>query len=203
LHVSNGVNADGGGIVMWMKMMAFGATASILALSACAVGDEETDGVDTMAPEPVLEEMAVAAPRQFCGGIAAITCPAGSTCVEDTSDSCDPARGGADCGGVCVADREARRERRPNPSACRRNDPTRSYVSRSPDQCRAISFRCVEGKRPFFNECGCGCQEVVEEPCGNNVCGAGTYCCNASCGICAPEGGVCIQRFCGGGELTL
>ena len=38
----------------------------------------------------------------FCGGSAGISCPAGYTCVDDPSDSCDPASGGADCGGICV-----------------------------------------------------------------------------------------------------
>ncbi len=37
----------------------------------------------------------------FCGGIAAIPCPDGYTCVDDPSDGCDPRRGGADCGGIC------------------------------------------------------------------------------------------------------
>ena len=36
------------------------------------------------------------------------------------------------------------------------------------------------------------------EPCGSNTCGGGTYCCNVSCGICAPVGTGCIQIFCGG-----
>lgn len=26
---------------------------------------------------------------------------------------------------------------------------------------------------------------------GAHVCGVGTYCCNLSCGICAPKGGAC------------
>lgn len=34
------------------------------------------------------------------------------------------------------------------------------------------------------------------EVCGDAICGAGTYCCNASCSICAPEGGGCIQIVC-------
>lgn len=34
------------------------------------------------------------------------------------------------------------------------------------------------------------------EACGDAVCGAGTYCCNASCSMCAPEGGACIQIVC-------
>jgi hypothetical protein len=42
-------------------------------------------------------------PAQFCGGIAGFPCPEGQTCVDDPSDDCDPANGGADCGGICVA----------------------------------------------------------------------------------------------------
>jgi hypothetical protein len=38
---------------------------------------------------------------QACGGIAGIQCPNGQTCVDDPGDSCDPARGGADCPGIC------------------------------------------------------------------------------------------------------
>lgn len=40
--------------------------------------------------------------KQICGGIAAIPCPSGKKCVDDPSDSCDPAQGGADCSGMCV-----------------------------------------------------------------------------------------------------
>jgi hypothetical protein len=38
----------------------------------------------------------------FCGGIAGIPCPGAGSCVDDTSDDCDPENGGADCGGVCT-----------------------------------------------------------------------------------------------------
>jgi hypothetical protein len=41
-------------------------------------------------------------PRQMCGGIAGFPCPEGKKCVDDPSDDCDPARGGADCSGICV-----------------------------------------------------------------------------------------------------
>jgi hypothetical protein len=75
---------------------------------------------------------------EFCGGIGNLPCPEGFTCVDDPLDDCDPATGGADCGGIC---------------------------------------------RPI---------------CGDTVCGAGVSCCNASCGICAPTGGSCIQEVCGG-----
>ncbi len=39
---------------------------------------------------------------QTCGGIAGRTCDnVTDTCVDDPNDSCDPAHGGADCGGIC------------------------------------------------------------------------------------------------------
>jgi hypothetical protein len=43
----------------------------------------------------------VAQKVQRCGGIAGIQCPGGGKCVDDSSDSCDPNNGGADCGGIC------------------------------------------------------------------------------------------------------
>ncbi|ABA59189.1 hypothetical protein [Nitrosococcus oceani] len=42
-------------------------------------------------------------PKQMCGGIAGLPCPEGKKCVDDPSDDCDPAQGGADCGGICVS----------------------------------------------------------------------------------------------------
>lgn len=33
--------------------------------------------------------------------------------------------------------------------------------------------------------------------CGNTTCGNSEYCCNPSCGICAPVGGSCTQQVCG------
>ncbi|CAN0579482.1 unnamed protein product, partial [Laminaria digitata] len=39
--------------------------------------------------------------------------------------------------------------------------------------------------------------------CGNGAaCGAGQYCCNPSCGICAPVGGSCTQQACVNGQCV-
>lgn len=40
--------------------------------------------------------------RRSCGGITAVACETGFTCVDDLTDDCDPDTGGADCSGVCV-----------------------------------------------------------------------------------------------------
>lgn len=37
-----------------------------------------------------------------CGGFLGTRCANGGTCVDDPTDDCDPNKGGADCGGVCV-----------------------------------------------------------------------------------------------------
>lgn len=40
-------------------------------------------------------------------------------------------------------------------------------------------------------------------PCGPSRCGVGRFCCNESCGFCAPRGGICLQRQCGPTTLAL
>lgn len=35
-----------------------------------------------------------------------------------------------------------------------------TYVSTDPKECEVIRFMCVEGKQPFFNESGCGCEPI-------------------------------------------
>ena len=166
--------------------------------AGCAMGGADETGASG-------EEL-----RRFCGGIAGIPCRDGFVCVDDPRDSCDPMTGGADCGGVC---------RRAHRTRCDYGDPSRSYVSRDPDQCAAIHFFCETGA-PFFDDCGCGCEGVclttafcVEgytwdettcscvptesgERCGDRVCGAGQVCCNASCGICTEPDMFCTQQAC-------
>jgi eight-cysteine-cluster-containing protein len=91
-------------------------------------------------------------PGQFCGGIAGIQCPAGQICVDDGNDDCDPALGGADCGGVCIVD-----EPEPEPE---------------PEQCKVAgcsSEMCVPPDGPDFSICifqpWYACLELTE--CGN------------------------------------
>ncbi|MEZ4252598.1 MAG: hypothetical protein R3B99_30680 [Polyangiales bacterium] len=127
-----------------------------------------------------------------CGGFAGLLCPDGYACVDDPRDDCDPDRGGADCMGICK-----RQGGNNGGNECRgRDHADRNYVSRDTAQCAAIRFLCAEGYQPFFDACGCGCEPMPGESCGDNVCGDGEYCCNASCGVCAAEGGVCTQQVC-------
>ncbi len=50
------------------------------------------------------EDACGCADNPSCGGIAGRTCadPKYPRCVDDPRDSCDPTKGGADCGGLCV-----------------------------------------------------------------------------------------------------
>lgn len=108
----------------------------------------------------------------FCGGFAGLPCPGAGECVDDPSDDCDPNNGGADCGGIC--------------------------------KCMSgATVLCAQGTEwnADPNVCACvppggGSGGTLGEKCGMNTCPADQTCCNASCGICAPPGGGCIQIAC-------
>jgi len=115
-------------------------------------------------------------PAITCGGLMGLPCPEGYVCLDDSSDSCDPATGGADCIGVCVAQLD--------------------------DPC--IAMTCLQGTIccPL---CGgvclpadvqCSEDVCASRQCNQVTCGAGEYCCNESCSICAPIGAMCIELFC-------
>lgn len=109
-------------------------------------------------------------PRVFCGGIAGFACPGAGDCSDDPSDDCDPTMGGADCGGLC--------------------------------SCNAIGL-CIQGQHWDSSPAICDCvpDDAGGGPsCGDNRCGRGEFCCNRSCGICAPRGGACIQIACDASE---
>lgn len=41
---------------------------------------------------------------------------------------------------------------------CNYNTPDRTWFAKSAEQCKLVKFACPTGKRPFFNDCGCGCE---------------------------------------------
>lgn len=134
-------------------------------------------------------------PGAMCGGFGGFPCAKGLICKDDPADSCDPAAGGRDCSGVCVAD--------PGPGAGGGCDkPERKYMAKDPQKCAAIRFFCEAGYVAFHDDCGCGCEPgqgqppPQGQPCKDKVCGADQFCCNPSCGICAPKGGACTQQVC-------
>lgn len=133
----------------------------------------------------------VAPTGPFCGGIAGIKCPGLGTCTDNPSDSCDPAKGGADCGGVCVCEALAK---------CAAG----MEWDASPEVCacvKPVTNPCALAKCGFGSTCevhdgGAVCVSNGQQPCGKSTCAAGTVCCNASCGVCTPPGFACTQQAC-------
>lgn len=61
--------------------------------------------------------------------------------------------------------------------------------------CHTKCPKCPPNKICPMIACVLECPSNVT-PCGNTVCQSGEYCCNDSCGICAPMGAMCIQEVC-------
>ena len=109
-----------------------------------------------------------------CGGFIGLPCPDGQICDIDVPNACN----GADLPGVC----------RTQPEAC-------ADVWDPVCGCNGVTYgndceRLMAGAQ--LDHAG-ACEN---QQCGTAVCGAGTYCCNASCNMCAPEGVACIQIAC-------
>lgn len=160
-----------------------------------------------------------ACPSVFCGGIAGIECPGAGHCVDDPSDDCDPANGGADCGGVCECIANAlcvigsHFDTSPKVCACvpdAGTNPcaailcptgTQCVVSGNTASCEPITdacstVRCKAGTHCVANGGTATCEPDGPTSCGKVTCSAGTQCCNASCGWCRPPGVACIQIAC-------
>lgn len=108
-----------------------------------------------------------------CGGFLGLPCPDGQFCDVSVPGACN----GADLPGVCSV----------QPEAC-----IDLYKPVCGCDGKTYGNDCVRraAGAQLDHEGACG------EPCGTAVCGEGAYCCNASCSICAPEGGACIQIVC-------
>lgn len=80
-------------------------------LLLCACGGSGGDGSSTPG-EAACEGPSCGSPTEppaaslLCNSRNAAQCPQGYRCVDDRADSCDPATGGVDCGGVCVLGEE-------------------------------------------------------------------------------------------------
>jgi hypothetical protein len=129
-------------------------------------GNTYPNSCNAAAAGVAVEHEGQCAKQQTCGGIAGIPCPGGGKCVDDPSDDCDPANGGADCGGICACVERV---------LCIRGD----HFDADPSVCA-----CVPDVTP------------PPSTCGTKTCPAGQTCCNASCGTCAPPGVACSQIAC-------
>jgi ZU5 domain-containing protein len=103
----------------------------------------------------------------------------GGTVCDTDGNCCDPTRD-ANCAPSCDPNSGQTCPPPPPPPVCHAN-------------CTDSTRACPPGTEcnPMTGDCTPNAQ-----PCGATTCGQGEYCCNASCGICAPLGGACTQQDC-------
>jgi Antistasin family len=122
------------------------------------------------APCPPIASCVPDAPKVFCGGIAGIACAGSGTCVDDPADSCDPQKGGADCGGICqcvqkvLCVKGATFDSSPKVCACVATPP--------PPVCGPVcDIFCPYGHLLDANGCQlCGCNPAPTSPCPPEKC---------------------------------
>jgi hypothetical protein len=112
-------------------------------------------------------------------------CPPQPECVADADPcaaldcaNCKVVNGKAKCGAV---------------DTC--SDPCTTARCGSGTHCEALEVDCFAA--PCCPVATCVTNSGSGEKCGENTCKSGTYCCNESCGTCAPQGGACTQQWCG------
>lgn len=163
--------------------MRFAILFSVMCLTGCAVEASGPNDDGTTAADEA------AAKRNPC---ATVRCAAGT--------HCEVKKGRA----ACVADVQACS----TDSDCRLFDnycdgcACNALSATSPDPvCTGSTVACFV--QPCMGKtavCKSGVCQVADatagEACGSTTCPSGQVCCNSSCGICTPPGGVCIQLAC-------
>jgi hypothetical protein len=88
----------------------------------------------------------------------------GATCTANYCGGCHAEWYDEDGARVCEQQPEGQ-------VACTRDEPGRDYLLMDPATCATARFACADGLRPFFNECGCGCETACEPAgCSGQVC---------------------------------
>jgi len=166
--------------------------------AACVPDELPNPCAAVLCPAPstcdVVDGEAVCTPIEpsgpFCGGFAGIACPGSGSCVDVPGDGCNPARGGADCGGVCECNVLALCIRGsvfdPSPEVC--------ACVPAPDACAAVRCRAGTHCEVLDDGAVCAPDEPVN-PCAAVLCPAPSTC-DVVDGkaVCTPI----APTFCGG-----
>jgi hypothetical protein len=124
---------------------------------------------------------------------AAVRCGAGTHCE---AGSCIPDQERVFCGGIAGIPCPGQGRCVDDPSdSC---DPNNGGADCG-GLCTCVeNVLCIKGSHFDSSPSVCACVPDAPPPpsCGGHSCGAGQYCCNPSCGICAPFGAACIQIAC-------
>jgi len=107
----------------------------------------------------------------FCGGFAGIECPGAGECADVPGDGCDPADGGADCGGACECNVRALCvqgfvfDAAPQVCAC---------IPLEENPCNLVD--CIPNTICEVQNGEAVCLPVPTNPCAAVLCGPGTVC---------------------------
>lgn len=128
-------------------------------------------------------------------------CPADQQCVcarcvarDVMTPACDPPCGAARDGDLCTV--EGRRCERGCTSLACVEGVFRTQMGSCADAGWCECPPPPPGCRYDGSPCPCDHLTCGGERCGRAVCGEGTTCCNASCGVCVPPGGACTDVEC-------
>lgn len=148
-----------------------------------------------------------AAPKPDAGaGCAATLCPADSYCDDLSGQAMcikSPSCNNISCPGLAHCElRPVQCVRAPCPSlpTCVSDiaDPSKELCATvrcaAGTHCETKEVQCVRAPCPPIAECVPNTTAGIK--CGKNTCTGDTYCCNSSCGICAPKNGGCTTQLC-------
>lgn len=128
-----------------------------------------------------------------CSGVPALASGARSSdnAALDTAEAFTIKPIGVPCGGITCA---------PGLECCNPTCNTCVLPGMSCTQQVCNSTEDASQREPQANPTPIG--PIEPQPCGNAVCGAGTYCCNPLCSACVPLGQYCTLGSCGGGPTS-